>query len=141
MVSTNRFTFQDYGPKVNFKHKKVKTDTFTGKSRTYLYPTLHYYNILSRNAGVCRYAAEQDERLLRREVSICPHQCHVYRTCLVCIIIDRSFSRSVQFLFRLGNYQPFEMCNLEYDESKKSAIEMHQDDMWIWGNRLIRSVI
>lgn len=22
---------QDYGPKVNFKHKKVKTDTFVGK--------------------------------------------------------------------------------------------------------------
>ena len=30
------------------------------------------------------------------------------------------------------------MCNLEYEEEKKSAIEMHQDDMWIWGNRLIR---
>lgn len=39
---------------------------------------------------------------------------------------------------KLGNYQPFEMCNLEYEEVKKSAIEMHQDDMWIWGNRLIR---
>ncbi|GMR42556.1 hypothetical protein PMAYCL1PPCAC_12751, partial [Pristionchus mayeri] len=38
---------------------------------------------------------------------------------------------------KLGEYIPFEMCNLEYEESRKSAIEMHQDDMWIWGNRLI----
>lgn len=39
---------------------------------------------------------------------------------------------------KLAEYIPFEMCNLEYEESRKSAIEMHQDDMWIWGNRLIR---
>lgn len=39
---------------------------------------------------------------------------------------------------KLGNYQPFELCNLEYSDERLSAIEMHQDDMWIWGNRLIR---
>ncbi|CEF67222.1 Alpha-ketoglutarate-dependent dioxygenase alkB homolog 4 [Strongyloides ratti] len=37
----------------------------------------------------------------------------------------------------LGRYQPFELCNLEYDESRLSSIDMHKDDTWIWGNRLI----
>lgn len=39
---------------------------------------------------------------------------------------------------KYGNYQPFELCNLEYEGSRQSGIELHQDDMWIWGNRLIR---
>uniref|UniRef100_A0A0N5BWW6 2OG-FeII_Oxy_2 domain-containing protein n=1 Tax=Strongyloides papillosus TaxID=174720 RepID=A0A0N5BWW6_STREA len=38
---------------------------------------------------------------------------------------------------KLGHYQPFELCNLEYDESRLSSIDMHKDDTWIWGNRLI----
>lgn len=38
---------------------------------------------------------------------------------------------------RLGEYQPFELCNLEYVDERLSAIEMHFDDSWIWGNRLI----
>ncbi|WKY01148.1 hypothetical protein Q1695_015280 [Nippostrongylus brasiliensis] len=77
---------QDYGPKVNFKHKKVKTDSFVGMP-------------------------EYADMLLEKMRSISPE--------------------------KLGNYIPFEMCNLEYDESKKSTIEMHYDDTWIWGNRLI----
>ncbi|KHJ99211.1 oxidoreductase, 2OG-Fe(II) oxygenase family protein [Oesophagostomum dentatum] len=77
---------QDYGPKVNFKHKKVKTDTFVGMPE--------YADMLLEKMR----AVSQD---------------------------------------KLGNYIPFEMCNLEYDETKRSGIEMHFDDMWIWGNRLI----
>ncbi|VDM80626.1 unnamed protein product, partial [Strongylus vulgaris] len=30
MLSQSGRRKQDYGPKVNFKHKKVKTDTFVG---------------------------------------------------------------------------------------------------------------
>ncbi|CAB3402403.1 unnamed protein product [Caenorhabditis bovis] len=77
---------QDYGPKVNFKHKKVKTDSFIGMP-------------------------EYADMLLTKM---------------------KNFNEE-----KLGNYQPFEMCNLEYESEKKSAIEMHQDDTWIWGNRLI----
>ncbi|KAK6060156.1 hypothetical protein COOONC_02191 [Cooperia oncophora] len=77
---------QDYGPKVNFKQKKVKTDTFVGMP-------------------------EYADMLLDK---------------MRCISQEK-----------LGNYIPFEMCNLEYDENRKSAIEMHFDDAWIWGNRLI----
>ncbi|VDO24569.1 unnamed protein product [Haemonchus placei] len=77
---------QDFGPKVNFKHKKVKTDTFVGMP-------------------------EYADMLLEKM---------------------RAVSEE-----KLGSYVPFEMCNLEYDESRKSAIEMHFDDTWIWGNRLI----
>ncbi|ETN79981.1 hypothetical protein NECAME_02458 [Necator americanus] len=77
---------QDYGPKVNFKHKKVKMDTFVGMP-------------------------EYADMLLEKMKSVSQE--------------------------KLGNYVPFEMCNLEYDEKRKSAIEMHFDDTWIWGNRLI----
>lgn len=37
----------------------------------------------------------------------------------------------------LKDYQPFELCNLEYHPERLSSIELHQDDTWIWGNRLI----
>ncbi|CAJ0571186.1 unnamed protein product, partial [Mesorhabditis spiculigera] len=77
---------QDYGPKVNFKHKKVKTTGFT---------------------GMPEYAD---------------------------FLLNKMSAYSEQ---RLGHYLPFEMCNLEYEPEKHSAIEFHQDDMWIWGNRLI----
>lgn len=36
-----------------------------------------------------------------------------------------------------GSYQPFELCNLEYSDDRLSSIEMHCDDTWIWGERLI----
>ncbi|VDM58813.1 unnamed protein product [Angiostrongylus costaricensis] len=87
MLSQSGRRKQDYGPKVNFKHKKVKFDSFVGMP-------------------------EYADFLLEKMQSISAE--------------------------KLGNYIPFEMCNLEYDQSKKSAIEMHFDDMWIWGNRLIR---
>uniref|UniRef100_A0AC34G3K1 Alpha-ketoglutarate-dependent dioxygenase AlkB-like domain-containing protein n=1 Tax=Panagrolaimus sp. ES5 TaxID=591445 RepID=A0AC34G3K1_9BILA len=77
---------QDYGPKVNFKHKKVKCDRFI---------------------GVPKYADELLKRMNEKSNGI------------------------------LNSYQPFELCNLEYEPSRLSAIELHQDDMWIWGNRLI----
>ncbi|TKR67378.1 hypothetical protein L596_023539 [Steinernema carpocapsae] len=76
----------DYGPQVNFKHKKVK---------------------MTRFVGMPDYAD-----LVLNKMS------HISST-------------------KLGSYQPFELCNLEYDDDRMSAIEMHQDDMWIWGNRLI----
>ncbi|KAH7719473.1 Protein F09F7.7 a [Aphelenchoides avenae] len=38
---------------------------------------------------------------------------------------------------KLGSYRPLEVCNMEYSDERLSAISMHQDDMWIWGNRLI----
>uniref|UniRef100_A0A914YWF3 Alpha-ketoglutarate-dependent dioxygenase AlkB-like domain-containing protein n=1 Tax=Panagrolaimus superbus TaxID=310955 RepID=A0A914YWF3_9BILA len=77
---------QDYGPKVNFKHKKVKCDRFI---------------------GVPEYADELLKKMNEKSNGI------------------------------LDSYQPFELCNLEYEPSRLSAIELHQDDMWIWGNRLI----
>jgi len=77
---------QDYGPRVNFKHKKVKVDRFVGVP---VYADL----VLSR---------------------------------LTSINIDK-----------FGNYRPFELCNLEYERVRQSAIEFHRDDVWIWGERLI----
>jgi len=74
---------QDYGPRVNFKHRKVKLDRFV---------------------GMPDYADFMLERM---------------RT------------------IGLADYQPFELCNLEYEANRNSCIDFHQDDMWIWGNRLI----
>uniref|UniRef100_A0A8R1U197 Fe2OG dioxygenase domain-containing protein n=1 Tax=Onchocerca volvulus TaxID=6282 RepID=A0A8R1U197_ONCVO len=77
---------QDYGPRVNFKHKKVKMDRFSGMP-TYIDVVLNRMNSISSD------------------------------------------------LF--GSYQPFELCNLEYNDDRWSTIEMHYDDTWIWGDRLI----
>lgn len=65
---------QDYGPKVNFKKQKVKTDGFEGM------PTYHA-EILNKMAahGLC-------------------------------------------------DFIPFELCNLEYDPSRRSTIEPHIDE-------------
>lgn len=37
----------------------------------------------------------------------------------------------------LSSYVPFELCNLEYDPDRRSCIDFHIDDTWIWGERLI----
>ncbi|KAI6187971.1 Fe2OG dioxygenase domain-containing protein [Aphelenchoides besseyi] len=86
LISQSGRRKQDYGPRVNFKQKKVKCDRFV---------------------GVPDYADLILERLTN--------------------IDDNIF----------GNYEPFELCNLEYDNERQSGIELHQDDVWIWGNRLI----
>ncbi|VDM98204.1 unnamed protein product [Thelazia callipaeda] len=77
---------QDYGPRVNFKHKKIKIDRFVGMP-VYVDTILNKMNAVSHDL--------------------------------------------------LGSYQPLELCNLEYDDSRWSTIEMHCDDTWIWGDRLI----
>lgn len=50
------------------------------------------------------------------------------------VILDRMNSISSDLF---GSYQPLELCNLEYSNDRLSAIEMHHDDTWIWGERLI----
>ncbi|VDK75222.1 unnamed protein product [Litomosoides sigmodontis] len=77
---------QDYGPRVNFKRRKIKMDRFLGMPS------------------------------------------------YVDVILDRMNSISPDLF---GSYQPFELCNLEYSDDRLSTIEMHYDDTWIWGERLI----
>ncbi|XP_033116264.1 alpha-ketoglutarate-dependent dioxygenase alkB homolog 4-like isoform X2 [Anneissia japonica] len=75
---------QDYGPKVNFKRKKVKMQQFTGL----------------------------------------PHfSCALYNRM---ILLDE-----------LKNFVPVELCNLDYNPSRGSAIDPHFDDFWLWGERLV----
>lgn len=74
----------DFGPKVNFKKKKLKTDCFVG------FPAYSGY------------------------------------------LLDRLNSVTV-----LEDFQPVEMCNLEYEPSRGSAIDPHYDDFWLWGERLV----
>lgn len=76
---------QDYGPRVNFKKKKLCIDAFT---------------------GLPVYVKSIWERL-QANLSI------------------------------LSDFQPVELCNLEYEESRGSAIEPHFDDFWVWGERLV----
>lgn len=83
------FHSQDYGPKVNFKHKKVRAQFYE---------------------GLPPYADLILQRLVEKDAE------------------------------KFGSYQPFELCNLEYEKDRQSGIEMHQDDTWIWGNRLVRWV-
>lgn len=78
---------QDYGPQVNFKHKKLKLDRFE---------------------GMPSYSPD----LIDKMAACCPDGA-------------------------LSNYTPLELCNLEYEPNRQSAIDFHIDDTWIWGERLI----
>ncbi|XP_054716525.1 alpha-ketoglutarate-dependent dioxygenase alkB homolog 4-like isoform X2 [Uloborus diversus] len=48
------------------------------------------------------------------------------------LIVDR-----MQLLPELVDFQPIELCNLEYSPERGSAIDPHIDDSWIWGERLV----
>ena len=78
------YFFQDYGPKVNFKKKRLKTSVFTG---------LPYFSK---------------------------------------VLVDRMKRSDV-----LEDFEPVELCNLEYDSERGSAIASHFDDFWLWGERLV----
>lgn len=75
---------QDYGPKVNFKKKRLKCNSFTGLP------------------AFCKF------------------------------VVDRFIA-----LNNLSDFVPVELCNLEYDPKRGSAIDPHFDDFWVWGERLI----
>lgn len=75
---------QDFGPKVNFKKKKVNIGSFSG------FP--------------------QFSRL----------------------VVDRF--RSVD---SLRDFVAVELCHLEYTPERGSAIDLHLDDTWLWGERLV----
>ena len=77
-------SFQDFGPKVNFKKKKVKTSVFS---------------------GLPGYSKP---------------------------LVDKMINHTV-----LEDFIPVELCNLEYEPERGSAIDPHFDDAWLWGNRLV----
>lgn len=37
----------------------------------------------------------------------------------------------------LHDFQPVELCNLEYMPERGSSIDPHFDDFWVWGERLV----
>lgn len=37
----------------------------------------------------------------------------------------------------LCDFQPVELCNLEYMPDRGSCIDPHFDDLWVWGERLV----
>lgn len=37
----------------------------------------------------------------------------------------------------LSDFQPVELCNLEYTPDRGSSIDPHFDDFWVWGERLV----
>jgi len=76
---------QDFGPKVNFKKKRLRTADFSGLP-AYSQPL---YTRLIQEVGV------------------------------------------------LSGFCPVELCNLDYDSERGSAIDAHFDDFWVWGDRLV----
>jgi len=48
------------------------------------------------------------------------------------VLVDRFESLS-----SLRGFIPVELCNLEYNSDRGSAIDPHFDDFWLWGERLI----
>ncbi|XP_035225232.1 alpha-ketoglutarate-dependent dioxygenase alkB homolog 4-like, partial [Stegodyphus dumicola] len=43
----------------------------------------------------------------------------------------------LQNLKELSDFQPVELCHLDYSPDRGSAIDPHIDDSWIWGERLV----
>ena len=43
----------------------------------------------------------------------------------------------MQGLLQLSDFQPVELCNLEYMSDRGAAIDPHFDDFWLWGERLV----
>ena len=37
----------------------------------------------------------------------------------------------------LAGFTPVELCNLDYNSTRGSAITPHLDDSWLWGDRLV----
>ena len=37
----------------------------------------------------------------------------------------------------LHDFQPVELCNLDYRSERGAAIQPHKDDVWLWGDRLV----
>lgn len=75
---------QDFGPKVNFKKKKLRIGNFY---------------------GLPAYSQELYKRM-------------------------KTFPL-------LDNFEPVELCNLEYCEERGAHIDPHFDDSWVWGERLV----
>ena len=52
-----------------------------------------------------------------------------------------SFSQKIVKRFRshrkLSNFNPVEVCHLEYSSERGSSIDPHIDDEWLWGERLV----
>ena len=46
-------------------------------------------------------------------------------------------ARMVKTVPCLCNFSPVELCNLDYRPERGSAIDPHQDDSWLWGERLV----
>ena len=53
-----------------------------------------------------------------------------------------SYSQPIILMIRgkiecLKNFDPVELCNLEYTPERGSAIDPHADDEWVWGEHLL----
>lgn len=49
------------------------------------------------------------------------------------ILVERMWS----MVPTLSDFQPVELCNLEYVPDRGSSIDPHFDDFWVWGDRLV----
>ena len=48
--------------------------------------------------------------------------------------VERMWNSNLEIL---SDFQPVELCNLEYTPARGSSIDPHIDDKWLWGRRLI----
>lgn len=51
---------------------------------------------------------------------------------------SKQLVRRMQYeIEELRNFNPVELCNLDYSPDRGSAIDPHKDDEWLWGERLV----
>ncbi|KAH9398752.1 alkB, alkylation repair 4 [Tyrophagus putrescentiae] len=100
---------QDFGPKINFKKKKINFTSFYGL------PQLDM-KLLER---------------IKKERLRDDANCTKFST-ISSDVLEKDTSASV-----LCNFKTVEVCHLEYCPERGSSIDPHFDDFWIWGERLV----
>lgn len=139
----------DFGPKVNFKKKRLKLGLFNGfppftKRLLALHPDERSPASSCSRSGCSSPSSSPSSPppppLSSRSVRAFPFPVAASSVCTVERAGVQGAERLTLQAFRkklLSTFQPVELCLLEYVPSRGSHIEEHFDDFWLWGPRLV----
>uniref|UniRef100_A0A0G4GB93 Fe2OG dioxygenase domain-containing protein n=1 Tax=Chromera velia CCMP2878 TaxID=1169474 RepID=A0A0G4GB93_9ALVE len=137
---------QDYGPSVNFKKQKLKLGRFNGLPpfASLILSKLKKYEEQIQHA---RPKGDQQSCQTTEPTPPDPFESLQNSDCQGAHLPrgPRNAEQSIQPTVSadpdaaqvLRDFCPVELCNLEYDPERGSAIDPHLDDSWLWGERLV----
>ncbi len=125
---------QDYGPKINYKKKKLRIDEMNLEISINKNIDILIENKLNKenhNMNNLIYNSVKEEKLDKYKKFQFPY--FSTEKCCFYTIIEKKL-RNLNFF---DNFKIAEIGNLLYEKNKGAHIEPHIDDCWIWGNRII----